>query len=65
MKYEIAIIWNHEDVRHQAEAMGVTLTDEQVKNVLDHVERKHDANYGISWDTIEWAIDDEIKPLIK
>jgi mono/diheme cytochrome c family protein len=37
--------------------MGLTLTDEQIVDVLDYVESNHDANFGISWDTIGWAIE--------
>jgi hypothetical protein len=62
MEYKITIIWNQDDVLHTAEQMGVTLTDEQVMSVLDHVEHNHDANYGISWDTIQWAIETELRP---
>lgn len=62
MEYQIKIIWNQDDVLHQASQMGVTLTDEQVMSVLDHVEHNHDANFGISWDTIEWAIESELRP---
>lgn len=61
MEYQITIIWNQDDVRHQASQMGVTLTDEQIIAVLDHVEHNHDANFGISWDTIQWAIEAELQ----
>ena len=57
MKYEISITWNQDDVLHVAEQMGLKLTDEQIIDVLDYVESNHDANFGISWDTIGWAIE--------
>lgn len=57
MKYEISITWNQDDVLYVAEQMGLTLTNEQIMEVLDYVESNHDANLGISWDTIGWAIE--------
>jgi len=34
------------------------LTDEQAFEVLEHVGRKHDAEWGISWTTLETVADD-------
>ena len=61
MQYTITIKWGDDDVRHIASNMNVTLTDEQIIAVLDHVEHNHDANFGISWDTIQWAIEAELQ----
>jgi hypothetical protein len=55
---EINITWCTEDVLHTAEGMGVKLTTAEADDVLLTVEHNHDANYGISWDNIEWAIQD-------
>lgn len=63
MKYAISITWTQDDVLHTANEMGVTLTDQEVRNVLDHIEYNHDANYGISWDTIQFAIELILRPL--
>jgi uncharacterized protein YpuA (DUF1002 family) len=62
MEYTISIKWGDDDVRHQASQMGVTLTDEQIINVLNLVKNNHDADYGVTWDTIEWAIESELRP---
>jgi hypothetical protein len=51
---QIGIIWCIKDVQD----INNGLTDEQAVEVLDYIERKHDANYGISWDTISFAIED-------
>jgi len=61
MEYKITITWNDDDVRHVASQMGVLLSNEQIINVLDYVEHNHDANYGINWDTIQWAIESELQ----
>ena len=55
---EINITWCTEDVLHTAEGMGIKLTTAEADDVLFTVEHNHDANYGISWDNIEWAIQD-------
>ena len=45
---QIAIIWSIEDVLE----VNNNLTDEQAFAVLTTLDRYHDCNYGISWDTI-------------
>jgi len=46
---EIAIIWHIDD----AKRIRPDLTDRQALDVLQHVEREHDANHGVSWTTLE------------
>lgn len=53
----IAIIWCIDDVYHTAEEMGYALTQEQAREVLGLMDRKHDAEYGIGWETIRSWID--------
>ena len=45
------VIWTIEDVHE----VCPDLDDEQAAIVLRYVEKKHDANFGISWNTIEVA----------
>jgi hypothetical protein len=45
----IAVIWSIEDIKD----IRPDLSDEQAWDVLEEVERKHDAEYGINWDTLE------------
>ena len=52
--YKITISWNVEDVL----SLDDTLTTDQCIDVLEKAENNHDANYGISWDTLSWYIDD-------
>ena len=55
---QVAIIWSVEDVQ----SVRPDLTNDQAMDVLEMVERKHDATIGITWDTLEiWA--DELYPL--
>jgi len=49
----IAAIWAVEDVQ----GIRPDLTDEQAWEVLYEVGRKHDAEYGISWTTLECMAD--------
>jgi len=46
------IVWSPEDVL----TLDDTLTDDQVSWVLERMEHKHDATLGISWDTIDFWI---------
>ena len=55
---EINITWSTEDVLHQAKQKGVKLTEDEANEILLEIERKHDADIGISWETIDVYIDD-------
>ena len=64
--YKITISWNVEDVL----SLDDSLTTDQCIEVLDMAEKHHDANHGISWDTLSSYIDDvkeevNLKPTIK
>ena len=48
------IVWMPEDVLY----LDDTLTDEQASWILERMERKHDASLGITWDTIQFWIDE-------
>ena len=48
------IVWMPEDVL----SLDETLTDEQVSYILGRLEHKHDATLGITWDTIEFWINE-------
>ena len=52
VKREINITWSIEDVLE----VRPDLTDEQAMEVLEQVENNHDADVGVSWETLEmWA----------
>jgi hypothetical protein len=50
-------IWQVDDVLEKAKEMEVTLTETEASEIIDFVHNKHDAELGISWMTIETAID--------
>jgi len=52
--YKITISWNVEDVL----SLDNTLTIDQCIEVLDMARDHHDGNYGISWDTLSYYIDE-------
>jgi hypothetical protein len=58
---EISIVWCADDVRHVAEQKNITLTDEQVSDVLYLMQDRHDATIGMSWDIIDYLIDDVLE----
>jgi hypothetical protein len=49
--------WHIDDVAMQAESQGETLTEEECREVLAMVMRKHDCNIGINWEVIDYWID--------
>ncbi|KKL56233.1 hypothetical protein LCGC14_2247450 [marine sediment metagenome] len=51
-------IWNPEDVKERAKALGIKVTDEQVNDILDRLDEKQDCSLGISWDTVDCYLDD-------
>ena len=57
-KDTIVIAWNVGDVKERGSAIGVNISTTEAREILDNVLRNHDANDGISWDTIDWAIQD-------
>jgi hypothetical protein len=51
---QIAVIWSIEDVQE----VRPDLTEDQAWKVLEYVDRKHDAELGVSWITLEIVADD-------
>lgn len=65
----IAIIWCIDDVRKVIDDYDtfscLDLTDEDCLDILYSLENNHDANYGISWDTIYYTLCEEYAQEIK
>lgn len=53
----ISIDWHIDDIREQANIRNLQLSDEQCLEILSILEDTHDATIGISWDTIDCALD--------
>ncbi len=58
----MAIVWDRSDLFGQAWARGKLLTNEQADDLLDDLRRHHDPELGVTWTSIECALD-EIEPL--
>jgi len=52
----MAISWSAEDVTGIANEMDIPLTKEQVGEILDRLFDKHDAEWGICWETIRTVV---------
>ena len=50
---QTAIIWSVDDIQE----IRKDLSEEQAMKILIEAERKHDASYGISWDTLDCMAD--------
>lgn len=54
---EISLIWGIDDVHQANKNLNYrVLSDQEAMVILGHVEHAHDANNGISWETIAWHI---------
>jgi len=54
----IRVLWNKEDIVVTAkERFDITLTEEQVNEVVESIESSFDANVGVNWDVIADNID--------
>ena len=59
----IAIIWCVDDIKHMTKEMEIPikLTDDQCMEILYDVHRRHDATIGVTWDTLEYAIENYLQ----
>lgn len=53
---KIAIVWSAQDIMNRAEDNDIDITEEQAKDILNSILEKHDCEQGITWDTIDLAI---------
>lgn len=53
----IALHWTVDDVISTCAQRDLIITKEQARKVLGEVLRNHDANYGVSWDTLDIVAD--------
>ena len=53
---EITVKWGHLDVKGIADEMNTDISDEEIGAVLDLIKRTHDAEIGITWETIRCGI---------
>jgi hypothetical protein len=55
---EIAIIWGIKDVYCEADTIEILITEEQASDILDRLLHKHDAEWGICWETIRTLVEE-------
>ena len=51
-------VWSREDVIDVAPRRGKSLTPDAVDEILANIERHVDSELGITWQTIQYAVDD-------
>jgi len=51
-------IWCEEDVFGRAEERGMAITTEQAQSIIEQMDANHDAEIGITWDTIDAGLDE-------
>jgi len=57
----IAIFWHVDDVLDACENEDFKITKEQARDVLRWVDKNHDCNFGITWETLQCAARDVIR----
>ena len=53
----IDTFWHKDDIKFRALDRGILLSDEKVDGIADLIVRRHDANEGINWTTIDIITD--------
>jgi hypothetical protein len=53
-------IWDIDDIREVASGFEEDFTDEMLMSAMSHVVENYDANYGITWETVESALQFEL-----
>lgn len=56
----IRVLWHENDIRDAAEIMEVDITDEQMEDVKDYLRDNFDANNGVNWYVIRYAIENVV-----
>ena len=57
----IALWWHTDDVKQRATDLDYELTDDEAWNALQGAYNSHDCNNGITWETFDHHIENEIK----
>ena len=50
------VLWYDEDIIQKAKDMGYVLSKDEVDEVLQYLDKYHDATIGINWDVIDTTI---------
>ncbi|MBU1211961.1 MAG: DUF1380 family protein [Alphaproteobacteria bacterium] len=52
-----AAIWQVDDVRWQARERSLTISDDHATEILERIDSNHDGCLGITWETIDFWLD--------
>ena len=55
------VLWLDDDVISRANERKLTVSDELTAEILESLEHTHDANFGITWDHIDAALDSNLE----
>jgi hypothetical protein len=53
--------WHIEDIKNQSENMGLYLSDDECLQIMDIIADSFDANLGINWEIIDYAINEYMR----
>lgn len=53
--------WHIDDIIDKAEEMGYKCSEKEAMNIAQVIMKYDDCNYGITWDTLEYAIEEKFK----
>ena len=56
-KETCVLIWIAEDVLGRAKDLDIKCTEDEANDILGCMESKHDATIGVTWDTIDYYLD--------
>ncbi len=51
-------LWSREDIHQEAKELGIKCSNKEADEILDEMDRKHDATMGISWTTIDHFLEE-------
>lgn len=51
------VLWNKGDIADRAEEDGIELTEDQLTDCIDYLQRRSHCEYGITWDSIDNVIE--------
>ena len=54
------ILWQTDDVIHKASEIGFEMSQEEAENIISGIDRSSDCEYGITWETLSYHIEEWI-----
>ncbi len=54
----VDVFWTIEDVIYRAKDLKKRINKKQAQQIVDALGRTHDCNYGITWETLDYHINE-------